>query len=95
MSPARAALERRSRPFLLRMTALPRFVIPASLGLALFFGLVVASPWAGLLLLGIAAFLGWLTALSWPAITPASRTLRTVVNLAVLGLGVLKLTGRL
>ncbi len=77
------------------MTALPRWVIPASLGVALFFGLVLTSPWAGLLLLGIGVFLSWLTALSWPLITPASRLLRTIVDVAVLGLGIMKLTGQL
>jgi hypothetical protein len=41
----------------------------------------------------IAVFLAWLTAVSWPVITPFSRLLRVVVDLAVLALGIGKLGG--
>lgn len=90
---ARARLEDASRPLLLRLKALPGFLIPAVLAIALFLGLAIAQPWAGLLLVAISTFLSWLTALSWPAIGPGPRTLRVTVNLGVMVLGALKLLG--
>lgn len=92
---ARARFEAASRPLLARMRALPGFVMPALLAVAMFVGLAVNAPWAGVVLIVIALFLSWLTALSWPAITPGSRVLRVVVDLAILALGVLKVMGRL
>jgi hypothetical protein len=80
---------------LLRMRGLPTFVIPALLAVALFLGLVLPWSWAGLLLVAIGLFLAWLTALSWPAISPGSRMLRVLVNIGVLALGVLKVLGRI
>jgi len=80
---------------LMRMRALPTFLLPMVLAVALFLGLVIRAPWAGLFLIVIGLFLSWLTALSWPAVSPASRLVRVVVDAAVLTLGVLKLLGRL
>ena len=77
------------------MQAMPTFIIPVLLGVLLFLGLTLKASWAGLLLVVIALFLSWLTAVSWPAISPGSRILRIVVDVAVLALGVLKLMGRL
>ncbi len=84
-----------SRPILVRMQALPGFLIPVTLGILLFFGLSLKAAWSGGLLVVIALFLFWLTAVSWPRITTGSRILRIVVDVAVLVLGVLKLAGRL
>ncbi len=84
-----------SRPILLQMQALPGFLIPVTLGILLFFGLTLNATWSGILLIVIALFLFWLTAVSWPRITTGSRILRIVVDVAVLVLGVLKLMGRL
>jgi hypothetical protein len=84
-----------SRPILLRMQALPAFLIPVALGLLLFFGLTLNAAWSGALLVVISVFLFWLTAVSWPGIATGSRILRLVVDVGVLVLGVLKLAGRL
>jgi hypothetical protein len=84
-----------SRPILLRMQAMPGFLIPVTLGILLFFGLTLNATWSGILLILIALFLFWLTAVSWPRITTGSRILRVVVDVGVLVLGVLKLAGRL
>ncbi|HEX6886741.1 MAG TPA: DUF6703 family protein [Candidatus Nanopelagicales bacterium] len=92
-SGARARFEAFSAPILVRMQLLPAFVVPVLLGVMLFFGLVVSANWAGILLVLIAVFLGWLTAVSWPVVTPFSRVLRLVVDVAVLALGVGKLFG--
>jgi hypothetical protein len=84
-----------SRPILQRMQVLPGFLIPVTLGILLFLGLTLNATWSGILLIVIAVFLFWLTAVSWPAITTGSRLLRLVVDVSVLVLGVLKLLGRL
>ena len=57
-------------------------------------GLVLPYWWAGFALLAIGLFLTWLTAVSWPGISGASRALRVVVDVSVLGLAVLRLLGR-
>jgi hypothetical protein len=84
-----------SRPILMRMQAMPGFLIPVTLGILLFLGLTLNATWSGILLMLIAIFLFWLTAVSWPRITTGSRVLRLVVDVAVFVLGVLKLAGRL
>ena len=84
-----------SRPVLARMQTMPSFIIPVALGVMLFLGLTLSAAWAGILLILIALFLGWLTAVSWPAIGSRSKVLRIVIDLAVLGLGGLKLLGRI
>jgi hypothetical protein len=92
-SPARRRFEELSAPALVRMQMLPGWLIPALLGLMLFVGLAVPARWAGILLVIIGVFLAWLTAVSWPVISPGSRALRAAVNLAVLAFGVGKLAG--
>ena len=94
LSPARQRFEDLSRPWLLRMQALPTFVIPVLMAVLLFLGLVLPYWWAGFALLAIGLFLNWLTAVSWPGISGASRALRVVVDVSVLGLAVLRLLGR-
>ncbi|MCU0300678.1 MAG: hypothetical protein MUF35_03635 [Candidatus Nanopelagicales bacterium] len=95
VSPARSRLEAFSAPILLRMKRLPGWLIPVLLGVMLFVGLVVPARWGGILLVVIGGFLLWLTAVSWPAVSPGSRLLRMVVNLGVLALGVAKMAGLL
>ena len=94
---ARRTLEVKTGPLLVMMHSLPRWVIPVTLALALFFGLLLDDSWAwlGAILLGIiAVFLAWLLALSWPLLSTSSRMIRAVVVLAVAGLAVLKALGR-
>jgi hypothetical protein len=75
------------------MAALPTILIPALLAVALFLGLALSSRWSGLLLLPIALFVGWLSALSWPVLSPGSRALRLIVSVGMGVLAVLKLAG--
>lgn len=81
--------------WLRRMSALPTILIPALMAVALFLGLAVPTRWSGLLLLAIAAFLGWLAALSWPAASRGSRAIRAMVAVCLLVLAALKLLGRI
>jgi hypothetical protein len=63
----------------------------------LFLGLILSGPWAwlgGIALLLVWVFVAWLTALSWPALTPGSRLFRLLVVLALAGVVVLKFMGR-
>jgi hypothetical protein len=96
-SDLRRRFERFSYPLLARLHVVPRWIIVVFPALLLFLGLVLTGPLAwlgGLLLLLVSVLLGWLTALSWPAITPGSRLLRVVVVAALVGVAVLKLLGR-
>lgn len=96
-SERRQAFERLSFPLLSRIAAVPRWLfvtVPAAL---LFLGLIQTGSLAwlgGVFLLAVFAILTWLTALSWPAITPGSRLIRVIVLLALFGIAVLKFMGR-
>jgi len=92
---ARTRFEDASRPVLVRMRALPTFLLPMLIAVTLFLGLALPWPWTGLLLVAIGLFLAWLTALSWPATSAGSRALRIVVNISIIALGVLKVLGRI
>lgn len=93
----RGAFQQRSLPLLRWMHALPRWLVVIAPAIFLFVGLVLTGPVAwlgGLLLLLVALFLAWLTALSWPAISPSARALRVLVVAALVGIAVFKFLGR-
>ena len=93
----RGNLERASVPVLMRLLALPRWLIVVLMGAFLFLGLIQTGSLAwlgGIFLLIVGGFLGWLLALSWPVLTPGRRLTRIVVVAAVLGIAVLKFMGR-
>ena len=94
----RQALNRRSAPLLIWMNSMPRWVIPVVMGLLLVAGLFFSGSlnWVGVLALSLVTiFIGWLFAVSWPAITPGSRLLRGLVVIGLAGITVLKALGRL
>lgn len=96
-SGARRAFEERSYPFLRTLHGMPRWLIVVLPAILLFGGLVLTGPlsWlGGILLLIVWLFVAWLTALSWPALSPGSRIFRALVVLALLGVVILKLIGR-
>jgi Family of unknown function (DUF6703) len=87
-SAARQAAERRSAKPLLYVHQLPRWVPPVVLVVLLVVGLAVRGPVGAIALLGVAAVLGWLAALSWPRLAAsgqAGRVLVIAVLLAVAG----------
>lgn len=93
----RGALEQISYPILLTMQRVPRWLVVILMATCLFLGLIQSGSlsWlGGILLLLVAAFLGWLVALSWPVISPGSRILRVVVVAAIVGIAILKFLGR-
>jgi len=73
---------------------LPTLLVAVVLAVTLVAGL--ALPWAGagLLLLVLAVFLGWLLALSWPILPWSGRVIRGLAVLALLAMGVMRLLGR-
>jgi hypothetical protein len=97
-SSRRIAFERASFPYMARITATPRWLLIVALGSSLLLGLVLAGSFAWLgaiFLLLVAAFLGWLLALSWPLLTGGRRFIRLLVVAALVGLAYLKVTGQL
>jgi hypothetical protein len=82
---ARAALERASYPLLARIATAPKWLVGLAAGAVLLGGLLAPSPWGPLLLLVVAAFLGWLVLLSWPALDTRGRLIRLVTLGLVLG----------
>ncbi len=92
-SPARLKLEKLSIRPLHFLKKLPKLVLPILMGAVLLAGLLVPAAWAGLLLLVLAVFLGWLLALSWPALAPSSRWIRLFVVIAIVTASIWRLTG--
>jgi hypothetical protein len=81
-----------------RITALPRWLLIMAIGSSLLLGLVLSDgfAWLGaIFLLLVAAFLGWLLALSWPLLSGGRRFIRLLVVMALIGLAYLKVTGQL
>lgn len=93
----RVRFEEASLPIIRTLAGLPRWLVVITPAILLVLGLVLTGPlaWLGaIFLIVILIFITWLTALSWPVITPGSRILRTIVVLALAGVTVMKLLGR-
>jgi len=75
-SDARRSLERSSARPLVVLHQLPVWVIPVVLTALLVTGLAVPGAAGAAALVLVAAFLGWLAAVSWPRLAPAGRLLR-------------------
>ncbi len=92
-SGARATLEDLSRGPLTRLHRMPRWTVPVIMGVLLLAGLLIRQPWAGVLLVALALFLGWLLALSWPQLSPGSKVMRLLVIAIVIFAAYRKFTG--
>jgi hypothetical protein len=87
----RGEVERTSASALVWLSARPRFLVPLLTAVLLLGGLF-APPGIGVpLLLLLAAFIGWLTYLSWPVIAGVQRLLR----LSTIGLVLAAVAGKL
>jgi hypothetical protein len=96
-SSGRKRFEELSFPLIRTLHGMPRWLIVVAPAILLFGGLILTGPLAwlgGILLFVVWLFIAWLTALSWPALTPGSRVFRVIVVLALLGIVVLKFLGR-
>lgn len=89
----RAAVNARSRPILARLARMPRIFIPTVVLFLMVLGLsaplVVALPAFAVL----AAFVGWLAYLSWPALDTGGRLIRVLMLAVVIGAAVAQITG--
>ncbi|MBA2389062.1 MAG: hypothetical protein H0V67_02290 [Geodermatophilaceae bacterium] len=84
-SPLRQAVEARSVTALSALTAAPKWVLFLVVLAVVTGGLLLTGTPALLLLLALAAFLGWLAYLAWPALAPGQRLLRLLTVLLVAG----------
>lgn len=75
----RQRLEGASRPLLLAMAGLPRWVLPVAVAGLLILGVLVDGPLGVAALVLVTAALLWLLLLSWPALRPTGRLLRIAV----------------
>ena len=92
-SPLRRKLELHSVQPLLLLHRTPRFILLAVVALATLAGLFAPPVWGGLVLLGIAAFASWMTALSWPALMTSGKVVRVAVLAVVALAAIWRLTG--
>ena len=89
-SNARRSLEHSSARPLVVLHQLPVWVIPVVLTALLVTGLAVPGLIGAAALVLMAAFLGWLAAVSWPRLAPAGRLLRVAAVAGVLVVAVLQ-----
>jgi Family of unknown function (DUF6703) len=82
--PFRDRVEQRSAAALARLSRFPAW-LPLVVALALTVaGLLIPGPLGALLLLVLAALLGWLGYLSWPALGGSARVVRLLVLALIL-----------
>jgi hypothetical protein len=91
-SPAREAAEKRSVQPLIFLHQLPVWVAPIVAAVLLVAGLAVRGPGGAVALVGVAAALGWLAAISWPRLSAGGRLGRLLAVAAMLGLAVWQAT---
>ena len=87
----RGRVERATAPVLVRLSSLPRFVVPVASVVLLVVGLAAPAAVGLTALLVLLVLIGWLTYLSWPAIEGVQRLVRP----GVVALLVFALLGRL
>ena len=73
-----------SAPFLLRLHALPKFLVPALIAGLMLLGLFLQPPYSGVSLTIVSLFIGWLMYVSWPLLDSKARVIRFLVFLIVL-----------
>jgi hypothetical protein len=89
-SDARRRLERASARPLVWLQQMPRWIPPIVAAAVLVTGLAVPGAVGAVALLLVAAFLGWLAALSWPKLSPSGRLLRLAAVAGVVALALIQ-----
>jgi hypothetical protein len=87
-NPKPTRLQKASAPLLLRLSTLPRWLIPLMLGALMLLGFFLEGVLGALALLLVGLFLAWLVMLSWPLLSPGSKMIRTLVVGVVLGVAI-------
>jgi hypothetical protein len=85
--PLRTRLEVVSRPLLVRLTALPRAVVPLATVVLFAVAVLAPPPVALVALVLIGLFVLWLTVLAWPAVGVGGRLMRVAAVGLVVVLG--------
>jgi uncharacterized membrane protein len=93
-SPARAKVERRSLPLLVRLNAVPRWLLLVVVLLLAVAGLLLPGIVGAALLLVVGALAAWLLVLSWPALGPGARAARVLILVLIMFDVGLKVSGR-
>lgn len=84
----RKTVERFSAPVLIKLTNMPRYVLPIALVVLVFAGFYYPGILGGLCLVVVDVFIGWLTYLSWPVDVTKKRAVRVFVFLVLVTLTV-------
>ncbi len=84
-------MERVSRPFLVRLTALPRLVIPIVTLALVAVGAFAPLPIAVLAFAVVFLFIAWISYLSWPAIPISGKAIRAVMLALIVILAITRL----
>ncbi|NBO25563.1 MAG: hypothetical protein EBU89_02860 [Actinobacteria bacterium] len=79
-----------SAPTLLRIHALPKFLVPGLIAVLMLLGLFLQAPYSGIALTVVSFFIGWLMYLSWPLLDPRSRIIRFFVFLILIAATAIK-----
>lgn len=85
VSPLRKEVERVSRPLLVRLSSLPKFVVPIFTIALLAIGVLAPTVIGVIALVLVLLWMGWLAYLSWPAVGTGPKLMRlaTVALLAI------------
>lgn len=89
----RSAVEQRSAVALVYLRSLPRWVVAVVAAALVAGGLFTHGLLSAVLLLVIAAIVGWLCFLSWPAAAPPARVARCVILVLLVLVAVLRAVG--
>lgn len=92
-SASRAQVARRSQSLIIRLSQLPRLVIPVTMLVLMLIGLMAPLPLALPALALIVVFVLWLAYISWPALDNRGRLLRGIMLGAVVGAAVGRAVG--
>lgn len=84
-------MERVSRPALVRLTALPRLLIPVATLALIAVGAFAPLPVALTAFAAVFLFITWITYLSWPAVSTGGKVLRGVMLALIVVLAVTRL----
>jgi hypothetical protein len=86
-------VEQISAPMLVRLTRLPRLLVPALTGVLILVALATPVAVATPALVVVVGFVGWLSYLSWPVLGGGGRAARVLVLGLLIAYGVARWQG--
>jgi uncharacterized protein DUF6703 len=86
----RTRVETVSRPLLVRLTSVPRLVVPLVTVALVAVGMLAPLPVALVALALVVLFVAWIAYLAWPVVSTGGKILRLVMVALVVGLGALR-----